>query len=491
MLSPFLLSAVQRRLITTPAEAPNLPPPAPPPLSLGLKILSPGCLTSLLCVWWSWQYGCVWDWPDNCCWLSLFQEEFKGKLYSRQYTHLSSNPRNLVTRAPWLCHRHAELTALTVAAPRNCDSSQVAAWSESQSLSTMNSTWDGNQSSHPFCLLALGYLETVRLCVVEVLIIVFLTVLIISGNIIVIFVFHCAPLLNHHSTSYFIQTMAYADFLVGVSCLVPSLSLLYYPLPMEEAMTCQVFGFVVSVLKSISMASLACISIDRYIAITKPLTYNTLVTPWRLRLCIFLIWLYSTLVFLPSFFHWGKPGYHGDVFQWCAESWHTNSYFTLFIVMMLYAPAALIVCFTYFNIFRICQQHTKEISERQARFSSQNGELGEAQTCPDKRYAMVLFRITSVFYVLWLPYIVYFLLESSTGCSSRLASFLTTWLAISNSFCNCVIYSLSNSVFQQGLKGLSGSVCTSCASHTTAKDPYTIRSKGPPNGSHIWGGSYI
>ncbi|XP_031225940.1 probable G-protein coupled receptor 21 [Mastomys coucha] len=349
----------------------------------------------------------------------------------------------------------------------------------------MNSTWDGNQSSHPFCLLALGYLETVRFCLLEVLIIVFLTVLIISGNIIVIFVFHCAPVLNHHSTSYFIQTMAYADLLVGVSCLLPSLSLLYYPFPMEEAMTCQVFGFVVSVLKSISMASLACISIDRYIAITKPLTYNTLVTPWRLRLCIFLIWLYSTLVFLPSFFHWGKPGYHGDVFQWCAESWHTNSYFTLFIVMMLYAPAALIVCFTYFNIFRICQQHTKEISKRQARFSSQNGETGEPQICPDKRYAMVLFRITSVFYVLWLPYIIYFLLESSTGCSSRLASFLTTWLAISNSFCNCIIYSLSNSVFQQGLKGLSGSVCTSCASHTTAKDPYTVRSKGPPNGSHI------
>ncbi|CAH6789002.1 probable G-protein coupled receptor 21 [Phodopus roborovskii] len=349
----------------------------------------------------------------------------------------------------------------------------------------MNSTLDGDQSSHPFCLLALGYLETVSFCLLEAPVVVFLTVLIISGNIIVIFVFHCAPLLNHHTTSYFIQTMAYADLLVGVSCLVPSLSLLHYPLPMDEAMTCQVFGFVVSVLKSVSMASLACISIDRYIAITKPLTYNTLVTPWRLRLCIFLIWLYSTLIFLPSFFHWGKPGYHGDVFQWCAESWHTNSYFTLFIVVMLYAPAALTVCFTYFNIFRICQQHTKEISKRQARFNSQNGETGEAQTCPDKRYAMVLFRITSVFYVLWLPYIIYFLLESSTGFSSHLASFLTTWLAISNSFCNCIIYSLSNSVFQQGLKGLSGTVCTSCASHTTAKDPYTVRNKGPLHGCHI------
>lgn len=31
MLSPFLLSAVQRRLITTPAEAPNLPLSVPTP----------------------------------------------------------------------------------------------------------------------------------------------------------------------------------------------------------------------------------------------------------------------------------------------------------------------------------------------------------------------------------------------------------------------------------------------------------------------------
>ncbi|XP_009997218.1 PREDICTED: probable G-protein coupled receptor 21 [Chaetura pelagica] len=234
----------------------------------------------------------------------------------------------------------------------------------------------------------------------------------------------------------------------------------------------------------VSMASLACISIDRYIAITKPLTYNTLVTPWRLRICILIIWLYSCLVFLPSF-QWGKPGYHGDVFQWCANSWNTDPYFTLFIVVMLYAPAAFIVCFTYFNIFRICQQHTKEINERRVRFSSQDGEAGEAQPCPDKRYAMVLFRITSVFYILWLPYIIYFLLESSNVYSNRVASFLTTWLAISNSFCNCVIYSLSNSVFQKGLKRLSGAVCASCARQRVAKDSSNSRSKRSSNGCHV------
>ncbi|XP_073456812.1 probable G-protein coupled receptor 21 [Aquarana catesbeiana] len=342
----------------------------------------------------------------------------------------------------------------------------------------MNSSSEGNYSGL-FCLLGVGAHEAIPVCLLEVGIIIFLTVLIISGNLIVIFVFHCAPLLNHHTTSYFIQTMAYADLLVGVSCLVPSFSLLHHSALLPEQIVCKMFGYVVSVLKSVSMMSLACISIDRYIAITKPLTYNTLVTACRLRFCILLLWVYSCAIFLPAFLGWGKPGYHGDVFQWCAVFWPTDPYFTLFIVVMLYAPAATTVCFTYFNIFRICQQHTKEINERRVRFSTAETDSAQGQPSPEKRYATVLFRITSVFYILWLPYIIYFLLESSKVYSNQTASFLTTWLAISNSFCNCVIYSMSNSVFQKGLKRLSGVVCASCSRRGKTHEAMGASSKRP------------
>uniref|UniRef100_A0A671X6K3 G protein-coupled receptor 21 n=1 Tax=Sparus aurata TaxID=8175 RepID=A0A671X6K3_SPAAU len=315
------------------------------------------------------------------------------------------------------------------------------------SLDPLNqSSADLSNLSAPFCLLEIGYSQIFTTCLLEVSIILLLTILIISGNLVVIFVFHCAPLLSQHSTSAFIQTMAYADLLVGVSCLFPSLSLLHNLQGLDPKLTCQVFGYMVSVLKSVSMVSLACVSVDRYIAITRPLTYASLVTPCRVRCCIVLIWLYSALVFLPSFLGWGKPGYHGDVVEWCAVEWRTRPAFTTFIVALLYAPAALTVCFTYANIFKICRQHTREISERHAR------------QFPHLRYAMVLFRITSVFYILWLPYILYFLLESGGVYHHPAASFLTTWLAISNSFCNCLIYSLSNSAFRKGLKRL----CSFC-----------------------------
>ncbi len=58
------------------------------------------------------------------------------------------------------------------------------------------------------------------------------------------------------------------------------------------------------------------------------------------------------------------------------------------------------------------------------------------------------------------PYIFYFLLESSHVLDSPALSFVTTWLAISNSFCNCVIYSLSNSVFRLGMRRLSQTLCS-------------------------------
>ncbi|XP_077944022.1 putative G-protein coupled receptor 21 [Gasterosteus aculeatus] len=351
------------------------------------------------------------------------------------------------------------------------------------SLDPLNqSSADPSNTSSPFCLLAISYSQVFTTCLLEVSIICLLAVLIISGNLVVIFVFHCAPLLSQHTTSAFIQTMAYADLLVGVSCLFPSLSLLHRLQGLDPRLTCQVFGYMVSVLKSVSMVSLACVSVDRYVAITRPLTYASLVTPCRVRCCIALIWLYSALVFLPSFLGWGKPGYHGDVVEWCAVEWRTSPAFTTFIVMLLYAPAALTICFTYVNIFKICRQHNREISERHARYRPQQSQgPGSAadqgrssllaqtpksqpqyqqptSTYPDKRYAMVLFRITSVFYILWLPYILYFLLESAGIYHHPAASFLTTWLAISNSFCNCLIYSLSNSAFRKGLKRL----CSFC-----------------------------
>uniref|UniRef100_UPI00358F5388 G-protein coupled receptor 52-like n=1 Tax=Myxine glutinosa TaxID=7769 RepID=UPI00358F5388 len=334
----------------------------------------------------------------------------------------------------------------------------------------------------PFsCPLGLRAAGVRDVCVLEAIVIGILTALIVVGNLTVIAVFHCISLLHHRNTSYFVQTMAYADLAVGASCVLPALSLFRVPLvDLHEALACQVFGYAICVLKSVSMACLAGIGLDRYVAIRHPLSYNQLVTPCRLRVSIIAIWLYSCAVFAPCFLGWGKPGYHGDVFQWCAQAWQTHAPFSAFLVAAVYAPAALAVCFAYFHIFRVCRQHTREINERRARFPSQDTDTSQEATtaaamaaayampvpsAESRHYALVLFRITGVFYLLWLPYITYFLLESARVAESSLISFVTTWLATSNSFCNCLVYSLSSGTFRHGLRRLSETASSRCTRH--------------------------
>uniref|UniRef100_UPI00358DF8D3 G-protein coupled receptor 52-like n=1 Tax=Myxine glutinosa TaxID=7769 RepID=UPI00358DF8D3 len=318
-----------------------------------------------------------------------------------------------------------------------------------------------------------------EVCIIEASVLALLTALIVLGNVTVMCVFHCAPLLHHHTTSYFIRTMAYADLAVGLSCALPTLWLLRpksRPTSLSEPIACQTFAFVVSVLKSVSVACLACIGLDRYVAITRPLSYARLVTPCRVRLCVALIWTYSCTVFAPSFLGWGKPGYHGDMFRWCGHGWRTNALYTAFLVCSLYAPAACVVCFTYSRIFCICRQHAREIRRRHARFPrARGGTEGTSGSGPltspdcvsggpgaERRYVSVLFRITSVFYALWLPYVAYLVLESARVAYSAPVSFLATWLAMANSFCNCLVYSLSTSSFRLGLRRLSGAACAAC-----------------------------
>ena len=342
------------------------------------------------------------------------------------------------------------------------------------------SVWRAHVNSTDFdCPLSLHWETGAQVCIIEASVLALLTALIVVGNVTVICVFHCAPLLHHHTTSYFIRTMAYADLAVGLSCAVPTLWLLHprsLPTVLSEPIACQTFAFVVSVLKSVSVACLACISLDRYVAVTWPLSYARLVTPCRIRLCVALIWTYSCTVFTPSFLGWGKPGYHGDMFHWCGHRWHTNALYTAFLVCSLYAPAACVVCFTYSRIFCICRQHTQEIRRRHARFPRACGgmegtsgsgaltspECASAGPGAERRYVSVLFRITSVFYALWLPYVAYLVLESARVAYSAPVSFLTTWLAIANSFCNCLVYSLSTSSFRLGLRRLSDAACAAC-----------------------------
>lgn len=128
---------------------------------------------------------------------------------------------------------------------------------------------------------------------------------------------------------------------VGVSCLVPTLSLLHYSTGIHESLTCQVFGYIISVLKSVSMACLACISVGSLSCHHQASVLQSTghpMSPENLHYFNLDLLLSNFLAFLFWLGETWLPRWH---FWMVCHLWLTPSaYFTGFIVCLLYAPAA-------------------------------------------------------------------------------------------------------------------------------------------------------
>ncbi|XP_058508744.1 trace amine-associated receptor 13c-like [Solea solea] len=101
-------------------------------------------------------------------------------------------------------------------------------------------------------------------------------------------------LLLHTTTNLLLLSLAVADFLVG---------LLQMPLLLLQNQGCWFLGDVICVVYyclgflvvSVSVGSMVLISVDRYIAICNPMFYTTRVTLTRVKLCVCLCWIFSSV----------------------------------------------------------------------------------------------------------------------------------------------------------------------------------------------------
>ena len=94
-------------------------------------------------------------------------------------------------------------------------------------------------------------------------------------------------------------SLAVADLAVGVNTVVPPIFAAFTE-TLEEGV-CQALGFFNSLAWVVSVYTLTLLSVDRCLAIDKPLHYVMLVTPRRVAFAITLIWLGSALLWiLPS-----------------------------------------------------------------------------------------------------------------------------------------------------------------------------------------------
>jgi hypothetical protein len=108
-------------------------------------------------------------------------------------------------------------------------------------------------------------------------------------------------------------------------------------------------------LPSVSIYTVALMSVDRVIYLKKPLTYTRIVTPRRMLISIIVIWVFSTLVSLPPLFGLGEVGYDDNLVTCTLMINDYGPYFLLLTVLGILAHLVKLFGFGY--IIFIIRKH--------------------------------------------------------------------------------------------------------------------------------------
>uniref|UniRef100_H3D6F2 Histamine H2 receptor n=1 Tax=Tetraodon nigroviridis TaxID=99883 RepID=H3D6F2_TETNG len=299
--------------------------------------------------------------------------------------------------------------------------------------------------------------ETLRLGVVLGVLLSLLILLTVGGNVLVCLAV-CASRRLRCLSNCFIVSLAATDLLLGLLVL-PFSALLQlsdeWPL---GPVFCNFYISMDVMLCTASILTLLVISVDRYLAVTMPLRYASLVLPWRVALAMASVWTVSVAVsFLPIQMGWNTingtvqnrgPGSPGRKcrFELNRPYVLTDSLLTFYIPLMA-------MCWTYFRILLIARTHAKRIISTVS-----------AMTLREHKATVTLAALIGAFVVCWLPYFILFTvlgLKEHPDPSSVPEYSIVLWLGYANSALNPILYGALNKDFRSAYTRLLRCRCQS------------------------------
>ena len=265
--------------------------------------------------------------------------------------------------------------------------------SPSHSVSSHHLLWDNFTGNHS--LLASnntsGDATSVGMIVEVVFITFFVSVLAIItsvGNLMVMISFKMDKQLQTVS-NYFLLSLSVADFAIGVvSMPLYTLSLLWpggWPL---GPIVCDIWLCMDYFMSNASTANLIIISLDRYLSVTRPLTYRAKRTPRRAAIMIALAWIISLILWPPWIIAWpyieGKRTVPDN--ECYIQFLVTNEYITIVTAFAAFYLPVTIMLVLYIKIYIETEKRQKGLVKLQASKqlgnSSKRSEYSDEETYP-------------------------------------------------------------------------------------------------------------
>lgn len=318
----------------------------------------------------------------------------------------------------------------------------------------------------------------------------------------------------HTATNYFITSLATADCLVGL--VVMPFSALYEVLEHTWFFGpdwCDIWRSLDVLFSTASILNLCVISLDRYWAITDPITYPMRMTRIRAACLIAAVWVCSSAISFPAIAWWRAVRTEPIPAYKCPFTEHLG-YLIFSSTISFYLPLFVMV-FTYYRIYRAAVEQTKSLRlgtkqvllgagnleltlrihrggacNNESRLYAQEDEpltalannglarmastrLGPhnkafslsrklAKFAKEKKAAKTLGIVMGVFIVCWLPFFVVNLLSGfCIECiwHEEIVLAIVTWLGWINSSMNPVIYACWSRDFRRAFLRI---LCVCC-----------------------------
>lgn len=254
-------------------------------------------------------------------------------------------------------------------------------------------------------------------------------------------------------TNYFIVNLAFADILVLLFCLPPTLiSNIITPWIFGWVM-CKAVAYVQGVSVAASVYSLAAVSLERYLAICYPFLCQ--ITRARAKLVIVLIWMAAIIIPIPWAVYFQLSAWEEDPnILICDEMWPENRsgslYFLVANLLLCYLVPLAVITFCYVMIWM-------RVWNRSIPGETKGDHMRTMVQRSKVKAVKMLVVVVIIFALSWLPLYVLFSRVKLGGPRGMyedqviaVVAPIAQWLGSSNSCINPILYAFFNKKYRKG-----------------------------------------
>ncbi|XP_035523441.1 alpha-2B adrenergic receptor-like isoform X2 [Morone saxatilis] len=181
----------------------------------------------------------------------------------------------------------------------------------------------------------------------------FMMLLTIVGNILVIIAVLTSRSLKG-AQNLFLVSLAAADILVATLIIPFSLANELQGYWAFSSIWCEIYLALDVLFCTSSIVHLCAIALDRYLSISRPVSYGAKRTPVRIKAAIIVVWLISAVISFPPLLTLDKSEGGEEVCELNNERW----YILYSTIGSFFAPCVIMIL-VYIRIYQIAKQHTR------------------------------------------------------------------------------------------------------------------------------------